>query len=134
MSEAEAADTVGLDVDDLVERVGAHTAYDPMERETSITFAEDRHTASVHTLERGITGRLLRHPEVCVEDVYVRTGDGMTGCCPARLPEEHPHARIVGLRGRIPVGILKLQLQSRRTTSHADVVTEQVLTNGRTEL
>lgn len=123
-----------LAVDNVVDALGAHTDYRPVERETSITFAEPDDVARVTTLEPGLAGRLLRHPEFSVGRLRVREGRGMVGKRPRELRREGLPDRIVGVAGELPLGALGVRLSPRSKPGHAEIVTPSVLDEGRGRL
>ncbi|MFD1687596.1 hypothetical protein [Halobellus litoreus] len=96
----------------------------PQEKETTIRFAKDEEHATVYTAEAGLARRLLAHPDADVRDVNVLEDDGTRTVAPGEVLGRD----IVGLRANVPVGALKVRVSARSTTGHAEVVSEEVLT------
>jgi len=96
----------------------------PQEKETTIRFAKDEEHATVYTAEAGLTRRLLAHPNAEVEELNVLE-DGATRNV---APSEVSGREIVGVRASVPVGALKIRVSSRSAPGHAEVVSEEVLT------
>lgn len=123
-----------IDVEQLVDRVHVHQRFELQERETSLYWNEDTNLVRIHSLERGVTRRLLRHPLFGVQHLKIGAGGGMRVIEPRAAVERYPEADIVGVAGDIPIGAVKIGLSARATGGHADVVTGRVTSEGRVEL
>ena len=115
--------------------VACFTAEDPRlapeEKETLLRWTKDRDRVVFDTTEAGLGRRLIAHPETDIDRVtVVRDGTARDGVAPHDV---HEHDEIVGVRGTLPLGVLKVGLAPRKTGGHAKVVTQRVLeevTNG----
>jgi hypothetical protein len=96
----------------------------PQEKETTIRFAKDEEHATVYTAEAGLTRRLLAHPNADVEEVNVLEDGATRNVDPAEVSGRD----IVGVRASVPVGALKVRVSARSAPGHAEVVSEEVLT------
>jgi len=105
---------------DVADLVREHPDLTPAEKETTIRFAKGDERATVYTAEAGLTRRLLAHPHA---DVNVLENGGTR---PVDLSEVSGRD-IVGVRASVPVGALKLRVSSRSAPGHAEVVSEEVL-------
>jgi len=108
---------------DVADLVREHPDLTPAEKETTIRFAKGDDRATVYTAEAGLTRRLLAHPNAEVEDVNVLENGGTR---PVDLSEVSGRD-IVGVRASVPVGALKVRVSSRSAPGHAEVVSEEVL-------
>lgn len=98
----------------------------PEEKETTFRFGKRDDYATVYTAEAGLIRRLLAHAHVHVKGLTTLDGEARRD---VPLPE-YDGGVIVGLRARIPVGALQVKLRPRQTASHAEIVTDRVLTDG----
>lgn len=112
--------------DEVLDAVREDPALAPAEKETNINFAKDEDTVHVYTEEAGIGRRLLAHPSATVEGVTVLDG----GVRPPADIDEVGGRDIVAVRARVPVGALKIRLNTRESDQHAEVVSERVLYAG----
>jgi hypothetical protein len=126
VSEAEAVDD-----SEAIDTVALLEAFDrddpdltPEEKETTMRFARDEEAIHFFTAEAGIGRRFIAHPESTVEEVAVLE----EGARRARDPREVERgARIVSVRGRLPVGTLTIKRDPRSSGSHATIITSRVL-------
>jgi hypothetical protein len=96
----------------------------PQEKETTLRFARDESEIHFFAAEAAIGRRFLAHPESTVEEVVVLE----EGARRARDPREVERgARIVSVRGRLPVGALTIKRDPRSSGSHATIITSRVL-------
>jgi hypothetical protein len=100
----------------------------PAEKETHFRFARDEDVIHFFAAEAGIGRRLAAHPESVVEEVLVEDGGGRPGRAPEELGEDDA---VVAVRGVLPVGALLVKSSSRADDSHAEIVTDRVLTEVR---
>jgi len=99
----------------------------PQEKETTIRFGKVDDQARVHTDERGLTARVLAHPEAVVLAVHV-DDDGRTRTV---TPREWGGRRVVGVEATLPVAAITVRQSPRRNPQHGDAVTERVFEAGR---
>ncbi|WP_049938142.1 hypothetical protein [Haloplanus natans] len=95
----------------------------PQEKETTLRFTKDEDAVRIYTEEAGIGRRLLAHPSATVGGVTVLDG----GVRPPADIDEVDGRDIVAVRARVPVGAVKILLNTRESTQHAEVVSERVL-------
>ena len=91
----------------------------PAEKETALRFAKDEDRATVFTAEAGLTRRLLAHAEFAVEEVVLADGSHAPHVEALDASED----AVVGVRGTLPVGCLKVRASSRSPGGHARMVT-----------
>lgn len=104
--------------EELVDAVGEDSSLTPQEKETTIHFPKDRDRATVFSAEAGIMRRLLQHPLFEAERYVPADGPAVEN-----VEELHvPGVVIVGLKGSIPVGTLKISARARSASGHASVV------------
>jgi len=97
----------------------------PAEKETIFRFSKDRDRFVFDTTEAGLGRRLIAHPAVEIDRVTVRRRDGLRdGVDPRDVTEEDD---IVGVRGSLPLGVLRIGSTAREASGHAHVVTHRVL-------
>jgi hypothetical protein len=126
------ADSAGVgklgdgDAASLLELVREDPNLTPAEKETSIHFAKDEDLATVYTSEAGIARRLIAHPSGTIEGLTVLDG----GVRADVSPDEVDGREIVGVRCRVPVAVLKVQVSGRSTDQHAPVVSDRVFSGG----
>ena len=102
----------------------------PEEKETTLRFARDEDVATFYTAEAGVGRRLIAHPESVLDGVVIKDGRGR----PTKAPEEVERGEaVVGVRGTIPVGALQIKSTSRKSDSHASIVSDRVLADGGSE-
>lgn len=89
----------------------------PCEKETSINFTKSDDRADVFTSERGLTRRLLTHELFTTDTVLLKGGSRSDS-----LQEVDTSDTIVGVRGTIPIGCLKLRASARHANGHAPIV------------
>lgn len=90
----------------------------PKEKETTIHFSRDSDRATIFTAEGGITRRLLGHPEFEVNHLVTERR-----CKVENLQQlQADDGAVVGVRGTIPVGALKVSARPRSASGHAAVV------------
>lgn len=111
----------------MLEDVAEPQDLTPEEKETAIRFGKVDDRARVHTDERGLTARVLAHPEAVVLAVHV-DDDGRTRTV---TPREWGGRRVVGVEATLPVGAIQVKRSSRATGQHGEVVTERVFETGR---
>jgi len=96
----------------------------PEEKETTLRFARDEDVAAFYTAEAGVGRRLIAHPETVLDGVVIKDGRAR----PTKAPEEVERGEdVVGVRGTIPVGALSVKSTSRKSDSHASIVSDRVL-------
>lgn len=114
---------------DRPQLVEAFTSEDPRltpaEKETLLRFSKDRNRFVFDTTEAGLGRRLLAHPEVEIDRVTILREDGLRDAVDPRDVTEQDD--IVGVRGTLPLGVLKIASTARKATGHAHVVTHRVL-------
>jgi hypothetical protein len=121
----EPADEVGPE--DLLDNVREAPRLEPAEKETLFRFAKPDTDAVIDTTESGLTRRLLAHPAVDVDAVTVlQDGGGVVDVSVEAAADRD----VVGLRGTVPVGALKVLLSERETEGHAEVVSGRVYRDG----
>lgn len=99
------------------------------EKETLIRWAKPDDEAKIHTDERGVGRRLIRHPHSTVEEVSVLRDDGDRYA--ALEPDEVDSAdEVVGVRVRLPIGAVSIPRDPRKDDQHSPVVSERVLADG----
>jgi len=103
---------------DLVDLVREDTGLRPEEKETLIRFPKDRDRAVVYSAEAGIMRRLLAHPEFEVLDLETENGAEVESVQQLHAAEDS----VVGVRGTIPIGAIKVSACSRSAAGHAEVV------------
>ena len=104
---------------DVLEAVREDPDLVPMEKETTFRFAKDQDRADVFTSERGLTRRLLTFPPFDLQTVTL--ADGSRVDCIQSIDASED--TIVGVRGWVPIGCLKLRTSTRSRGSHAQLVT-----------
>ena len=93
----------------------------PLEKETSINFTKGDERAQVFTAERGLTRRLLTHELFHTDAVLLADGSTVDSVDSLHTNED----TIVGVRGTIPIGALKVKASTRADKSgHARVVSD----------
>jgi hypothetical protein len=93
----------------------------PLEKETSINFTKGDERADVFTAERGLTRRLLTHELFDTDAVLLKDGSTVDSVDSLHTNED----TIVGVRGTIPIGSLKVKATTRSDKSgHARVVSD----------
>lgn len=93
----------------------------PLEKETSINFTKDEDRAQVFTAERGLTRRFLTHDLFDTDAVLLKDGSTVDSVDSLHRNED----TIVGVRGTIPIGCLKVKATARADKSgHARVVSD----------
>lgn len=100
----------------------------PAERETLFRFSRADGRVEFYTAERGIGRRLLAHPAASIGEVTLHRGDRRRPAVPLEEVEEGDE--VVAVRGTLPVAALKIHHKPRTGSSHAEVVTENVLDGG----
>jgi hypothetical protein len=91
----------------------------PEEKETIIRFSKRDDRAHIFSEQRGVVGRLLRHPEADVGRVTLADGSRV----------ENPDVldgtdTVVGIEATVPVGTLKVQETPRKAGGLAAVVSD----------
>lgn len=118
----------GYTVSTRREVVEAFHADDPdlasAEKETVFRFARDQDTISFYTAEAAIGRRLLAHPESEIDGVTIVDGDARPE---VDLEDVEEDDHVVGVRGQLPIGALIIKSDSRKSDSHAAVVSERTL-------
>mgnify|MGYP007020454544 CR=1 FL=1 len=106
---------------DVLEAVREDPDLVPMEKETTFRFAKDQDRAQVFTAERGLTRRLLTHELFHTDAVLLADGSTVDSVDSLHATED----TIVGVRGTIPIGALKVKASTRADKSgHARVVSD----------
>jgi hypothetical protein len=108
---------------EVLDAVGEDTDLLPEEKETTLRLGKQEDHAEVYTAEAGLARRLLAHPAVAVAGVTVLDGDARR----EQTLDEYDGGRIVGVRARLPVGVLQVKLRERGDAGHAEIVTDRVL-------
>jgi hypothetical protein len=106
----------------LLEAVREDPDLAPEEKETTLRLGKRDDLAAVYTAEAGLARRLLAHPHVRVEGVTVADGAARRDVA----PEETQRGRIVGVRARVPVGVVSVRSSPRATSQHAEIVSDRV--------
>lgn len=96
-----------------------------MEQELTGQFARDEEMATITSDVPSVTRDLLRHPEYNVVWVRVVDEDGGTARIPPDSYEESDGA-IVAVKGKIPIGALKILASSRSKNWPSLLVSNQV--------
>ena len=112
-----------VEIDELVNNVREDPVLEPEEKEFIVRGTKADDEMQVYTEIASLMRRLLTHPEFRLQDVRDLNGRRLS-------PEEYTGETVTGVRGRIPVGCLKVGASSRSTSRHADVVSRG---NGRDE-
>jgi len=107
----------------LLDAVRSDPALLPEEKETTLRLGKREEFATVFTVETGIARRLLAHPHVPIRGLTVAEGDARRDV----RPEDYTGGPIVGVRVRVPVGVLSVRSSPRSSTQHARIVTGRVL-------
>jgi hypothetical protein len=94
-------------------------ALGPEEKETIIRFGKTDGRAVVFSEQRGPVARLLRHPEA--EARSITLADGSTVEDVEELGESDT---VIGYRGTVPVGTLKVRLSARDTAAPGPVISD----------
>ena len=89
----------------------------PLEKETSINFTKDEDRAQVFTAERGLTRRFLAHDLFDTDALLLKDGSRSD-----YLQDVDTSDTVVGVRGTIPIGCLKVQASARSADGHAPIV------------
>lgn len=98
---------------------------DPAEKETTIRWARDEDTAVIHTDERGVGRRVIRHDHSTIESVNVLLPDGTRDTL---APEAvGANNEVIGVRVRLPIGVLSIKSNPRNDDGHANVVSDAFL-------
>ena len=95
----------------------------PEEKETTFRFARDEDEITFFTAEAGIGRRLIAHPETVLDEVILQDNQARPSVDPAEVSAEDS---IVGVRGRLPIGVLLIRASPRSASHHAAIVTERV--------
>lgn len=117
------SNTEPVDIDELISNVREDPNLKPGEKQFTFsgTKADDDHQVYVEIA--GMMRRLLVHPEFTLLDVRDLEGNRLT-------PGEYNGETITGIRGRMPVGCLKLRGSSRSTSNPAAIITWRSGQNG----
>lgn len=99
----------------------------PAEKETTFRFARDQDRVRFHTDEHGIGRRLAAHPHSRIETAVIRNGPRRVRVGPESVDRDDS---VVAVAGTIPVGALVIRGSPRRSTQHAEIVTDRVLGEG----
>lgn len=102
----------------ITELVKEDSDLTPAEKETSINFTKTEDRARVFTAEAGLMRRLLQHSEFQVGHVVTESRARVESV--AEL--DATNTAIVGVKGTIPVGALKIQRTARASSGHASVI------------
>lgn len=98
------------------------------EKETTIRWAKPDDEAVIHTDEAGIGRRLVAHDHATVEEVTVLDADDTRQRkSPVEVDDEDEP---VAIRCRLPIGGVTIGSSPRKTSQHADVVSDRVLADG----
>ena len=106
---------------EIIDAVKDDPELQPIEKETSLSWARPDDHAQVYSEESGVVRRLLEHPEFITVELRVNTVDAWG----RRLaPDEYSGGTVTGAKGYLPIGTLKVKGQSRSTSQHARVVSK----------
>ena len=83
-----------------------------MEQEVTMRFARDEEVVTFTTHIPSVTRDILRHPEFTIEWVQVLRENGKAEEIPPDSYEESGDP-IVGVKGKVPIGALKVKANSR---------------------
>lgn len=118
------AATEAPDLEAVLENVREAPDLTPDEKETSIGFTKPDDTARVYTAEAGLMRRFIAHPESTVRALIVHTGKSTR----ERVTLDRYEGRdVTGVILDIPVGALQVKSASRKSDSHAAIVSQRVL-------
>jgi hypothetical protein len=108
---------------EIIDAIKEDPKLQPIEKETTLRFAKCDDEIQVHTEEGGIARRLLKHPEFRTTELRINTDDDWG----LRLsPDDYSEGIVTGVKGFIPIGLLKVRAGSRSTSQHASVVSNEV--------
>lgn len=102
-------------IDELVGSVREDPNLIPEEKEFTFTGVKSNREVQVYAEIAGMMRRLLVHPEFTLQDVRDLEGNRL------KL-DEYDDETVTGVRGRIPVGCLKVRASSRSTSGYADII------------
>lgn len=110
---------------ELIDRTRENPDLAPAEKETTIRFAKDEDRATVFTAEGGLARRLIAHSDFTITSLVVRRGEHNTH----RITPENVNDDdvLVGVKGKLPLGVLSVRGSPRSTRGHAAIVTQRVL-------
>jgi len=107
----------------IIDSVSEEPDLMPEEKETNVRFAKDQDHLTIFTAESAIMRRLLAHPEIEIDLIRQTTSEGPVTIRSDELEEEFDgRRRTVGLKVTGPVGLLFIKSKSRKSSGHADVV------------
>ncbi|MFC6904199.1 hypothetical protein [Halalkalicoccus tibetensis] len=106
----------GFGINQLVNQVREDPNLTPEEKEYTFTGLKSENEVQVYSEVAGLMRRLLNHPEFDLQDVRDPNGNRLQ-------PNEYKGETITGVRGRLPVGTLKVRESSRSTSNPAAIIT-----------
>ena len=118
-----ASNAGSVNLGQLVDNVREDPALKPEEKEYTIIGTKAEDEVQVYSEVAGMMRRLLVHPEFTLLDVRDLEGNRLK-------PGEYNGETITGIRGRMPVGCLKLRGSSRSTSNPAAIITWRSGQNG----
>ena len=109
------SDDETVDIDELVGSVREDPNLISEEKEFTFTGVKPNREVQVYAEVAGMMRRLLVHPEFTLQDVRVLEGHRLN-------PDKYAGEMVTGVRGRVPVGCLKLRESPRSTSSPTDII------------
>lgn len=109
------SNTESVDIDELISNIREDPDLKPEEKQFIVSGTKADDEVQVYTEIASMMRRLLAHPEFIRQDLRDLNGDRLS-------PEEYHGEPVTGVRGRLPVGCLKVRASSRSTATHADIV------------
>ncbi len=113
-----ASNADSVNIDELVANVREDPHLLPEEKEFTFTGVKSNSKFQVYSEVAGMMRRLLAHPKFTLQDVRDLEGNRLN-------PDEYSGETITGVRGRLPVGTLKVRASSRSTSGYAEIISRQ---------
>lgn len=108
----------------MIDSVSEDSDLIPEEKETAIHMAKDQSRITVFSAEGSIMKRLLAHPEFEIDHIRQTTSDGKVDIREDFEGEFDGRRSTVAVKGSMPVGALFIKSKSRKSTGHANVVSD----------
>lgn len=99
------------------------------EKETTIGWTKREDRVTVFTANSGFARKLLLHPEFLLDWYETTAPDAVSLQVDAVEYAEHGHDRrkpVYAVRGTLPIGVLNIRKEARKSTGPAAIITGQV--------
>lgn len=91
----------------------------PAEKETTIRCARDETVATIHSEISSMVKGFISHPEFQIKEIRICDDDGWGKWI---SPSDWDGDVIMGIKGNIPIGCLKIKSKSRKNNWHSSVI------------